>query len=173
MKPLYAILGWQGDRMGIEGSWSGNDTVWRMSLDLNRILLYGRQDGTLASEPQRKLFHISDAIIAGQGSGPLSPQAFELGLLLASENPAAMDVVGAELLRLNSEVIPIVRRCFDSFRWPIVGFAPDEVMTIGEDNREPISEFVARLELPIPEHFPAGWYAAARSVERPANHSEI
>ena len=36
----------QGDRTGIDGSWSGNDTIWRTCLDLNRILLYGRCDGT-------------------------------------------------------------------------------------------------------------------------------
>ena len=34
----------QGDRLGVEGSWSGNDTIWRTCLDLNRILLYGRAD---------------------------------------------------------------------------------------------------------------------------------
>ncbi len=31
-----------GDELGVEGSWAGNDTVWRTGLDLNRILLYGR-----------------------------------------------------------------------------------------------------------------------------------
>src|SRR5215471_16672258 len=29
-----------GDRVGTDGSWSGNDTIWRTCLDLNRILLY-------------------------------------------------------------------------------------------------------------------------------------
>ena len=28
------------------GNWSGNDTCWRMALDLNRALLYGNPDGT-------------------------------------------------------------------------------------------------------------------------------
>jgi hypothetical protein len=29
------------------GNWHGNDTIWRMILDLNKILLYGNPDGTM------------------------------------------------------------------------------------------------------------------------------
>src|SRR6185369_9413073 len=31
---FYRLLRLQGDRLGIEGSWSGNDTIWRTCLDL-------------------------------------------------------------------------------------------------------------------------------------------
>ncbi len=47
----------------VDGSWYGNDTVWRMCLDLNRILCYGRADGTLAEQPQRQVLALTDAII--------------------------------------------------------------------------------------------------------------
>src|SRR5437870_7802605 len=33
---LAGILRFTGDHLGTEGSWSGNDTVWRMCLDLSR-----------------------------------------------------------------------------------------------------------------------------------------
>ena len=29
------------------GRWWGNDIVWHMCLDLNKVLLYGNRDGTL------------------------------------------------------------------------------------------------------------------------------
>ena len=44
------------------GNWYGNDTCWRMALDLNKILLYGREDGTM-SNYQKKYFSIIDGII--------------------------------------------------------------------------------------------------------------
>ena len=69
----------QGDKVGVEGSWSGNDTIWRTCLDLNRILLYGRSDGSMADEPQRRVLNIVDAIVAGHGDGPLAPQPAPIG----------------------------------------------------------------------------------------------
>src|SRR5262249_38395097 len=32
------------------GSWYGNDTIWRMILDLNKILLYANPDGTFRAD---------------------------------------------------------------------------------------------------------------------------
>ena len=37
----------------LEGSWYGNDTIWRTCLDLQRIVRYGKLDGSLAIVPQR------------------------------------------------------------------------------------------------------------------------
>ena len=45
-----------GDRIGVEGAWSGNQTVPRMTLDLNRILLYGKPDATLGEHVQRQSY---------------------------------------------------------------------------------------------------------------------
>src|SRR6476659_2956868 len=63
---LNRALNVVGDGLGIEGSWAGNDTIWRTGLDLNRILIYGKLDGSLAATPQRKVIHLVDAIVAGQ-----------------------------------------------------------------------------------------------------------
>ncbi|MFI5229887.1 MAG: DUF362 domain-containing protein, partial [Gemmatimonadales bacterium] len=87
-----------GDQLGVEGSWQGNDTIWRTCLDLNRILLYGRLDGTLAAAPQREVVNVVDAVMAGHGDGPLSPQPLPLGLLMAGSSSAAVDLVGSLLL---------------------------------------------------------------------------
>src|SRR5262249_45327360 len=116
------LAGLMGDRLGIEGSWSGNDTVWRTSLDLNRLLLYGRTDGMLAHLPQRQVLHIVDAVVAGQGDGPLAPRPLPLELIMAGRNAAAVDWVGAHLLGYAPERVPIVREAFGNFQWPITSF---------------------------------------------------
>ncbi len=60
----FAVLArasrYRGDRIGMDGSWSGNDTIWRTCLDLNRILLYGRSDGAMSDDIQRRVIHIAE-----------------------------------------------------------------------------------------------------------------
>ena len=121
-----------GDRFGADGSWSGNDTVWRTCLDLNRILLYGRSDGTMGDEIQRRVLHIADAVIAGQGNGPLAPDPLALGILLGGNNAAAVDWVGAHLLALDPEKVPLTRHSFDRFRWPIADSPSSQVAVAGD-----------------------------------------
>jgi uncharacterized protein (DUF362 family) len=152
---LQRALRVTGDQVGVEGSWSGNDTVWRMSLDLNRILLYGRGDGTLSDTPQRQVLHVVDAVIAGQGDGPLMPQPLSLGVLLAGENAAAVDWVGAQLLGYDPACVPIVREAFSDFRWPIALFSPDEVLMVGDEMpRESAASII----------HPVGWRNAAQAA---------
>jgi uncharacterized protein (DUF362 family) len=142
------------DQLGVEGSWSGNDTVWRMCVDLNRILLYGQPNGVLGSQPARQVLHIADAIIAGQGDGPLSPQPLPLGLILAGNNAAAMDWVGSEMLGYDPRRVAIVREAFGDFPWPLASFAPDQIELLG--NWHPGNADQAFLH-------PAGWRDAART----------
>jgi uncharacterized protein (DUF362 family) len=151
-----------GDNLGVEGSWSGNDTVWRMGLDLNRILLYGRPDGSLADTVQRRVIHLVDAIIAGQGDGPLSPEPLPLGLIMAGSNAAAVDWVGAQLLNYVPEQIPIARESFGRFRWPISMFTPDEVSVSGDLGDGKAAEVLAANDISANVIHPAGWRSAAR-----------
>ena len=55
---------------------------------------------------QRQVLHVVDAVVAGQGDGPLSPQPLPLGLILAGQNAAAVDWVGAHLLGYDPERCP-------------------------------------------------------------------
>ena len=129
---LTRVLHLMGDNLGIEGSWIGNDTIWRTALDLNRILIYGRPDGTMDDSPQRRVVHLVDAVVAGQGDGPLSPQPLELGLLFGGSNAAAVDWVGAQLLGYDPQQISIVREAFSEFRWPLSSFRKDDVSVLGD-----------------------------------------
>ena len=154
-----------GDRLGYEGSWSGNDTIWRTCLDLNRILLYGREDGPLAPTPQRRVVHVADAVVAGQGEGPLGPDPLELGLLLAAQNAAAMDWVGAQLLGYDPRRIPLAHRPFTQFRWPLVGFGPEDVQLVGDRGTGVAHEILDHGGSAPRVVHPIGWRDAAANPD--------
>ena len=154
-----------GDRVGLDGSWFGNDTIWRTCLDLNRILLYGRSDGTMSEEMQRRVIHIADAIVAGQGNGPLAPEPLELGLLLGSNNAAAMDWIGAQLLAYDPERISLVRQAFEQFRWPIAGFPSSSVQLVGDLGTGSARPTLDAIRLPVTH--PVGWRDAAADQSSP------
>jgi hypothetical protein len=146
----------------IEGAWSGNDTVWRTCLDLNRILLYGRVDGTMADTPQRREIHVVDAVTAGQGDGPLSPDPLPLGLVLAGGNGAAVDWIGAQLLGFDPHRIPIAREAFGRFRWPLTTGPEGAVEVLGEGKSggpEPGFFFDGEIK------HPAGWEEAGHTLQ--------
>jgi uncharacterized protein (DUF362 family) len=127
----------------LEGSWHGNDTIWRTCLDLNRALLYAGLDGRLRDEPQRQVLSIVDAVIAGQGTGPLEPEPLPTGAIFATRNPAAGDLLACSLLGFRAESIRLVDRAFGSMRWPIASARPDL-------SRWPAGSFPAARA-------PAGW----------------
>lgn len=112
----------------LEGSWHGNDTVWRTCLDLQRILHYGRIDGSLSEQKQRRVLTITDAIIAGEGDGPLSPTPVPLGLLTMSLSVAALEWTHAFLMGFDPRLIPLTREAFTPHRYPLVEFTPAQVM---------------------------------------------
>jgi uncharacterized protein (DUF362 family) len=104
------------------GNWWGNDTAWRMCLDLNKLLLYGRADGTLTPPdmpPCRRHIVLVDGIIAGQGSGPLNPDPVPAGVLLFGQHAPSVDAACAYLMGFNPERIPIVRQAFRCQHYPL------------------------------------------------------
>jgi uncharacterized protein (DUF362 family) len=157
---LNRMLHLMGDNLGIEGSWSGNDTIWRTGLDLNRVLLYGELDGSMASTPRRRVVHLVDAIVAGQGDGPLSPQPLPLGLLFAGNNAACVDWFGAQLLGYDPQLLPIVREAFGRFHWPIATCRPDEITLSGDWGTGKLGEVIDDQTPPVIHPF--GWRDAAR-----------
>ena len=102
----YAFLAWRAARKALRaiglvrggsmigsGDWHGNDTAWRMALDLNRIVLYGRSDGSIASVPARRIFSIVDGIVGGEGEGPLGATPVCSGVIAGGRNPLSVDWV--------------------------------------------------------------------------------
>ena len=101
----------------LEGGWFGNDTIWRTVLDLNRILLYGQIDGKMSETPRRVVWSIADAIVCGEGEGPLAPNPVLVGAVVSGGNPVDVDVINAALLRLDPMKIPMISQALKPFRW--------------------------------------------------------
>ncbi len=139
---------------GVEGSWHGNDTIWRTTLDLQRILLCGRTDGTLARAPQRRVIHLTDAIVAGQGEGPLRPAALPLGVLTMGSRAAAVEWVNASLLGLDPARVPLTRAACQE-HWPAAGVRPEEIRVVAERRRLTVQEAVAKYGATATT--PRGW----------------
>jgi uncharacterized protein (DUF362 family) len=114
----------------IEGGWYGNDTVWRMTLDLNRLLLYGRADGTLSETPLRRIYSLTDAIFAGEGEGPLAPRPVPMGALTFATSSVFADMVGSALMNFDWRKVPTLREAFGDFRYPLTSLDPGSCRVI-------------------------------------------
>lgn len=98
-----------GDRAR-NGNWFGNDTIWRTTIDLNKILYCGDANGRLAGPPARRVLNVYDGVVAGEGEGPMAPTPRPIGLLVASEDGVAADVAIAHLMGFDWRRIPVLVR---------------------------------------------------------------
>ena len=115
------------------GNWQGNDTCWRMALDLNRALLFANRDGSLRTGAQpKRYFCIVDGIVGGEGNGPIDPEPVFSNVLIAGNNPAEVDAAAARVMGFDIEQLPIVRRAFDGHVLPI-GSTPLHLLTCHDE----------------------------------------
>lgn len=138
----------------LEGKWEGNDTTWRMVLDLNRILIYGDASGVMYETPQRKIFSLTDAIVAGDRNGPLAPEPAALGAVTFATNPVHADVAHLALMGVDRGRVPLVREAFGRMRWPLVQDLSATEVRLHGDTMTP-EETTAIAGLPF--RAPDGW----------------
>jgi hypothetical protein len=139
------------------GNWWGNDTIWRMILDLNRILLYARPDGTVAATPQRRTLSVVDGIVAGEGNGPEAPDAIDSGIVVIGESFVAVDLVCARLMGLDWRKIPHLAHAFDENDLPLADFAYDDIVVTSTHSpwNRPLSDISLDECFTFRPHF--GW----------------
>jgi uncharacterized protein (DUF362 family) len=104
------------------GNWFGNDTVWRMCLDLNKLVFYGNADGTVRAPGQKnrkRHYVLVDGIVAGEGGGPLNPDPVPAGVVLFGVHPPSVDAVCAYLMGFDPQKIPIVANAFACCKLPL------------------------------------------------------
>jgi uncharacterized protein (DUF362 family) len=101
----------RGEAFLRSGNWHGNQTTWRMCLDLNRAVYYSDASGQRwdAPEPVRRVLTVIDGIVAGEGEGPLAPRDRPLGATLASTDPLALDLACVRLMGFDEQRIPKLR----------------------------------------------------------------
>ncbi|MDR3666524.1 MAG: DUF362 domain-containing protein [Ignavibacteriaceae bacterium] len=92
----------------LAAGWYGNDTSWRMVMDLNYIAQFGIVNGSVSEKPVRTIFNFIDGIIGGEGNGPLKPMPFPLGFIGFSNNSALTDMVFALLMSFDPKKIPLI-----------------------------------------------------------------
>lgn len=104
------------------GAWHGNDTLWRTVHDLVNIARnYGPEGVRL--DRSRTILTVVDAIIAGEGAGPLKPRPKNTGLLVWGEDPGIVDVACATLMGFDWTRIPILAHLRDDEARAFTGFS--------------------------------------------------
>jgi hypothetical protein len=93
-------------RLTSGGAWPGNDTLWRSILDLVEVITFCDHDGRLMNFPQRSHLCVVDGIIGGEGDGPLTPCAKNIGCIIASSDPVSADWTACRVIGFDWERIP-------------------------------------------------------------------
>ena len=104
------------DAKAREGTWHGNDTLWRTVLDLNYVLRYARADGKVMDRPQRTILHLGDMVISGEKEGPMAPSPKEQHMMLFSDDAVEFDCIVAKVMGFDYNKLAILNHA--------VGFKP-------------------------------------------------
>ena len=146
-----------GDQVIRSGNWYGNNTTWRMVLDLNRCLLFGQPDGTLQLGHPKRYYSVIDGIVGMDGSGPMQGDPVASGVVLVGTDPVATDAVAATVMGYNWRYIPMIREAFALTSLPITQLQPEDIMVSSDvvEWNGSLSQLERRTTLNFQPHF--GW----------------
>lgn len=120
-----------------EGSWYGNDTIWRTIVDLNTIIQFTDSNGQMHSTPQREILNVCDMISAGEGEGPLLPSPKKMGAIVMGRKIPAVDRFVCSLVGFDASKIRYISRLMEEERLT----ASDIVVVDYEGNRVPFEKW--------------------------------
>lgn len=120
-----------------EGSWYGNDTIWRCVKDLNKIILYADCRGKMQQIRQRTYLCFVDAVLAGEGEGPMEQTTKPFGVILSGDNPVYIDYVASKLMKYDYRKIPCICRGFENRWWKLANTEPENIEI---ESDRPLSE---------------------------------
>ncbi len=160
----------RGDAFIRSGNWHGNQTTWRMCIDLNRCFYYSDAQGARfdAPAPVRTVLTVLDGVVAGEGEGPLAPADVPLGAVLAATDPVAIDLAALRLIGFDERRIPKIREAMAGERLRVSAVRDPEDVRVVEVVRSDAGSVARRLDEIAGERvFVAhpGWRG---HVERPA-----
>lgn len=141
------------------GNWHGNDTCWRMVVDLNKCCFHFAGDGQPRQHPRRYLA-VVDAIIGGEGNGPMAPDAKPCGAIIAGANPLAVDSVCCALMSFDWQKLRMLTGAFAAREKPVAAFPHDAIQVISNDptRNKPLHQFTGSDGFRFKPHF--GWAGA-------------
>jgi uncharacterized protein (DUF362 family) len=134
LKKLGRLVFGDTQKVVRSGNWHGNDTCWRMVMYLNKCLFHF--DG--AGDPRTKAIRylaVVDGIVAGEGNGPMAPDAKPCGLIVAGENPLAVDTTCAQLMGFDWTRIRMLKGAFAIDRKPVADFQRSAIRLTSNDSR--------------------------------------
>ncbi|HJO08965.1 MAG TPA: DUF362 domain-containing protein [Verrucomicrobiota bacterium] len=108
------------------GNWHGNDTCWRMVLDLNKCLFGFDGAGQSRQKPLRYLA-VVDGIIGGEGNGPMAPDAKPCGTIIAGTHPIAVDIAAATLMGFDWHKLRLLKKSFEIQKGNFISFQPSDI----------------------------------------------
>ncbi len=145
----------KGDGAVMGGAWAGNDTAWRMSLDLCRILRFADSNGRLHETERRPHISLIDGIVAGEGNGPLRPVARTVGLLIAGGDPVVADEAACRAAGFLPALLPIVREArLRTGPFPLISLKVPAEVTLSDAAQSIVEQMSIR-----PLVAPKGWTA--------------
>lgn len=155
------------------GNWYGNQTTWRMCCDLNRAFYYSDANGLHldAAEPVRRVLSLLDAVVGGEGAGPLAPSAVPVGRIVASLDPVALDIVAIRLMGFEPQRIPKVNASMQDTGPRLTNVrSPDEILPRTVDPEDLSITDGQYAEIPVAHPFRphAGWTSHLRPLARKA-----
>ena len=150
----------KSDEVIRSGNWFGNDTTWRMCVDLNRLLLHGNPDGTYREDDatgRKRYLTLIDGVIGGDGNGPIDVDPRYSGVMILGNDPVAVDAVGATLMGLDPKKIPVVWHAFDDSPLKLTEESLDtiSVRSNRDDWNGPVTKLGNANNLGFRPHF--GW----------------
>lgn len=151
------------------GSWHGNDTLWRTIVDLNKVLLYCSPQGEMAADPlpkAKRYIGVVDAVLAGEGDGPLAPDPVGMGYLVSGSNPVALDAACAALMGFDAGRIRSIARSFSARSYPLCGFTLREVRIVLDGWEGGVDDLPPEKVVPLRAH--AAWRGAIEKNLPPA-----
>lgn len=140
-----------------EGSWYGNDTIWRTIYDLNNIIFMANKEGIMTGKVCRKMLIVADMIVSGEKDGPLCPSRKECGVIAIGENPALFDEAVCTLMGIDVAKIPTLLHLRDKRRLPWFNSLDERIIHSNNQNwdKKKITEISRENSLKFEEN--PGW----------------
>jgi uncharacterized protein (DUF362 family) len=110
-----------------------NDVVWRVMADLNRIVLYADDGGTLQPVKQRGYLSVVDAVIGMEGPTAYNPPGTPrpTGVIIAGQDPVAVDAVGSRVMGFNHTLLNSIHHIDAVLDHPIGSADPAYTCVLG------------------------------------------
>lgn len=132
VKKLGRVIFGDTQKVVRSGNWHGNDTCWRMVVDLNKCLFHFDGSGQLRTKPLRYLA-VVDGIVGGEGNGPMAPDPKPCGVIVVGTNPLAVDSVCCALMGFDWRKLKMLVGAFNVARKPIATFAHDDIRVVSNE----------------------------------------